>query len=81
MSTLIKQLQLYVKSALLLIFSKHSSSDKFQESFQAKENHPTFQSQSFPVQNADMLIKNSNQKKVRNYNNKYSGLQDEIYSD
>ena len=81
MSTLIKQLQLYVKSVALLIFSKHSSSDKFQESLQVKENPPLYQSQSSPVQNVDMSTNNSNQKKVKNWNSKYSGLQEEIYFD
>lgn len=81
MSILIKQFQLFVKSVVLLIFSKPSSYDKFQDYSQDRENHPSFQSQSSPVQSVDMLTNNSNQKKVKNWNNKYSGLQEEIYFD
>jgi len=78
MWTLIKQLQFYAKNADTNSSIMPSSCEKHQDYSQVLENHPIFQSQYFPVENADMSIQNSSQQQV-NPSINYSGLQETIY--
>ena len=79
MLTLIKQLQLYAKSVIILFSNKCFTSEKHQDYSQEQENHPISQSRSSPVKNVDTSTSSFNLNKERNWNRHYSGLQREIY--
>ena len=62
------------------ISNKGSSSEKPQSSLQEQAKTDTSQSPSSAAKNADTLIVNSNQKKLKNWSSKiYYGLQGQIY--
>ena len=81
MLTLIRQLRLYVTSAVRRTSDKPSSSGKSLVSLQEQENPVSCQYPYLAATNADTLTNNSNQKKEKVWTNKYSGLQEQIYED
>ena len=80
MSTSHKQNQLHAKNAEESILNKDLSLEKPQSSLQEQAKTDTSQSPSSAAKNADTLIVNSNQKKLKNWSSKiYYGLQGQIY--
>ena len=81
MSTSIKRQGLHVTSAETDISNNHSYSEKHQDFLQEQVNQGISQYPFSLVQNADMSIQNSYQRKLKaSMGSNYSGLQEEIYN-
>jgi hypothetical protein len=65
MSTSIKRLRLFAKNATIPSSNKHLLSEKPQDSLQDSQNRPTSQYPFLNVENADTLMENSYQRKLK----------------